>query len=500
MKIKLTSDGQEKYREAREDLGFSNGKLYRLGPETSTRGKGVALSDERLAEILGWYKEKVGRFFNSNPRYPVTVTEAKAICEVLGIEFDHNDYEVKQGPTLNYLPFLKQTGPSGTRVDELEGRKDDNVVPEDKVPDDTPQPCNPVALRAVASDGSIPDPFASSDFHLKVRVEETYKSQLKLQELEPGGGESLSCSRAFSIYQGQDPIAKDHPKIGQEVRNLMNRFSTELRFLVADPIPLIDSIKELLEESLYLCWILLDNKPLPLNLHLHILLPVTWLSGPLPEAIQRGMGRQVFFSRSKRAKLAESAITQLRVKAIRVNQALYSGGAISNLLWATVCDGAVQPVPLAQVFQSAHQATHLSVCDLDNEVDHRKLVGRDALLAAEHRFLFAERFSDADEGSTEGRLVQRWKRLAKIGLPLVFWWRGAGTLAESARLDRLEAVLKGSWSEFCDALHLLPWEQDPTEKDNEETIELLANLGIFYEEPLRLLMPDHYRDPSHTTP
>lgn len=98
MKIKLTSDGQEKYRKAREELRFSNGELYRLGSETSTRGKCVALSCERLAEILGkpWYKEKVVRFFNSNPLYPVTATEAKAICKVLGIEFDLSDYEEKQ--------------------------------------------------------------------------------------------------------------------------------------------------------------------------------------------------------------------------------------------------------------------------------------------------------------------------------------------------------------------------------------------------------------------
>jgi hypothetical protein len=119
MRIKLTADGQRKYRKARGKLRLSNGKLYQLGSETSTRGEGIAPSDARLAERLGgeWYGEKVNRFFNSNPRYPVYESEARDICKVLGIVFDLNDYEEKQGTTLDYLPFLKQTGPSGKRLD-----------------------------------------------------------------------------------------------------------------------------------------------------------------------------------------------------------------------------------------------------------------------------------------------------------------------------------------------------------------------------------------------
>jgi hypothetical protein len=127
-------------------------------------------------------------------------------------------------------------------------------------------------------------------------------------------------------------------------------------------------------------------------------------------------------------------------------------------------------------------------------------VGRDALLAAEHRLLFADRFSGAGEGSAEGSVGQRWLRLVEIGLPLVFWWRGDGTPPPSPSLDRLADVLKGSWSDFCDALRLLARKLNPQEKDNQAMKALLANLGIFYEEPLRRTQPGSYHHPRRTAP
>jgi hypothetical protein len=279
-----------------------------------------------------------------------------------------------------------------------------------------------------------------------------------------------------------------------------------LHFLVVDPSPLIAAIRRLCKYVLTICRSDRVNKPPlrpKLHVHLHLLLPLTWLSGPLPEAIRQGLKRQVFFGCSDRADeddLSESAITQLDAQARQVNQSLHRGSALSSLRWASVCGGDVQSLPLAQLFQSTPEWIHLSDCDLDSESDDCALVGCDALLAAEHRLLFAEQVSGAGEGSAEGRMEHRWRRLVEIGLPLVFWWRAPGALAESARVDRLEAVLEGSWNEFCDALKLLALRINPTEQNNLAMKRLLANLGIFYEEPLRCPRPASYRHPLHPAP
>lgn len=372
-------------------------------------------------------------------------------------------------------------------------RKDDEVVLEARELIEAQLRTIPTALKATVSDGPIPDLFDSSDFHLKVSLEETAANKLQLLGQGPEERASFSCRLRFSLYQGQNVL----PAAGI----LETGFSPDpLCFHGDDPSPLIDAIKRLRGYALDDCQVHLDDNSAPFRLYLHLLLPVTWLSGPLPETIRQRLGRQVFFGCSKRAELAESAITQLRVQAMRVNQTLHSGGALSRLLWATVSHGDVQPMPLAELFHPPAQVMHLNACDLDSEVDHCELVGRDALLAVEHRLLFAAPSSGAGESSAEGSVGQRWLRLVEIGLPLVFWWPGDDTPPVSPSLDRLADVLKGSWSELCEALRLLARELNPQEKGNRAMKALLANLGIFYEEPLRCTRPASYRHPRHTAP
>lgn len=209
-------------------------------------------------------------------------------------------------------------------------QKDDAVVLEAKELIEAQLRSNPTPLKATVSEGPIPDLFDSSDFHLKVSVEETAANKLQLLRQGTEEGASLSCRLRFCLYQGQNVLSA--------AAILEAGFSPDpLHFLGDDPSPLIDAIKRLCGYALIDCRDHLDDKPLPLHLHLHLLLPVTWLSGPLPEAIRQGLGRQVFFGCSKRAELAGSAITELRAQAMRVNQRLHSGGALSSLRWATVC-------------------------------------------------------------------------------------------------------------------------------------------------------------------
>jgi hypothetical protein len=372
-------------------------------------------------------------------------------------------------------------------------RDDDEVVLEARELIEAQLRSNPTPLKATVSEGPIPDLFDSSDFHLKVSVEETAANTLQLFGQEPGERASHSCQLRFSLYQGQTVLSA--------AGILETGFSPDpLCFHSDDPSPLIDAINRLRGYALDDCQGHLNDNPAPLRLHLHLLLPVTWLSGPLPEEIRQGLGRQMFFGCSKRAELADSATIQLRAQAIHFNQTLHSGSALSSLLWATVFDGDFQPVPLAQLFQSTPQAVHLSASDLDREAGQSELAGRHALLAAEHTLLFAERFSGAGEGSAEGSVDQRWLRLVEIGLPLVVWWRGGDTPPLSPSLDRFADVLKGSWSEFCDALQLLARVLNPREQENRAMKALLANIGIFYEEPLRRTQPGSYHHPRRTAP
>ena len=371
-------------------------------------------------------------------------------------------------------------------------REDDEVVLEAKELIEAQLRSNPTALKATVSEGPIPDLFDDSDFHLKVSVEETAANRLQLLGQRSGEAASLSCRLRFSLYQGQNLL----PTAGSLEAGFLQ---DPLCFHGDDPSPLIDVIKQLRRYALDDCQGHLNDNSAPLRLHLHLLLPVTWLCGPLPEAIRQGLGRQVFYGCSNREELPESAVTQLRAQAMRVNQRLHSGGALSSLLWATVCHGDVQPIPLAQLFPTTAQVMHLNPCDLDSEEDHSELAGRDALLAAEHTLLFGERFSGAGEGSAEGTAGQRWVRLVEIGLPLVVWCRGDGTGPLSPSLDRFADVLRGSWSEFCDALQLLTRVLNPREQENRAMKALLANLGIFYEEPLRRTRPASYRHPRHTS-
>jgi hypothetical protein len=494
MRIVLKDDAKIKYIEALENYKPSEEQLRHHESQTFARGRGVKLSHEGLAEKLGrqWSREKVGRFFNGNPKYPVTEGEAKAICELLGIDYDINDYNIKNKGKAGAAPAHpsgQESVPSGKRLDVHEGRKDNDVDPKLSVPD-TQQPCNPVALRAAASDGSIPDPFASSDFHLKVSVEEDAAAKLQLPTQPRKDAASLSCCMRFSLYQRNDVV----PLAG--IDGVL-----ENSFCLADddPSPLIAKIKQLLPKALVACENQLGNAATPLRLHLHLALPVTWLSGQLPEEILEQLSRQVFFGCSRREELDESAVTQLRSQAIEVNRKLHSGSSLSSLNWATVCHHAGQPIP-AYLFPHANQVLHRNADILDSEADHLELAGLDALLAAEKGLLFPDPVNDAGGGSWQVTLDQRWQRLVELGLPLVFWWRGAGTLAKSAGLDRLGAVLMGSWSKFCDDLHLLKRKVNPTDHENLAKKNLLAYLGIFYEEPLRRQKPAPFHHPLHPAP
>jgi len=477
--MRLSDDGKYKYRKAREKFKLSEEDLSRFDQSGTGRGKSRHLTHELLAEKLGgvWYVDKVKRFFNSTPKYPVEEHEAREICDFLGIEFDPHDYVDPEGDPLVY-PSSQEGGINeDSTAAELE---------------EAQKPCNPIPLRVSASDGSIPDPFKESDFHLKVSVEETVASRLQITSQANVDDRSLSCNTYFSLFQGKDRIGK----------TLMAGASADhLSFAHDDAGLLIDRINELLGRAWDACVDHLGDQATDLRLHLHLLLPVTWLSGPLPEAVRQGLaqrGQQVFYGCSKRADMHRSAVSQLRIQAIKVNKKLHSGSSLSSLDWATVSHLEVPPIP-ATLFP-AQKVLHLIASTLDCENDHCELVGFDALLAADHRLLFSELGGTVGDDPTGATLEQRWRRLVEIGLPLMFWWRGNGTPSESPSLDRIERILKGSWGDFCAALQLLTWKLNSLDKENEAMKNLLTNLGIFYEDPLRRLPPAPYRHPLYPVP
>ena len=376
-------------------------------------------------------------------------------------------------------------------------RKDDAVVLEAKKLikaqlDNDQLPLNPKILKSDLSDGSIPDPFSDVDFHLKVSIEESGKSKLKLLRQGSEGSESLSCIVCASLYRGQDvlplPIIID-AGTGQN----------SLTFSDDDPELLIQYLKVLRQQALSYCPAYLGNKCNPLRLYLHLKLPLSWLPGPLPEQILQSLHPQVFFGCSKREDVADSAVIQIREQAILVNQRLHAGGGLSNLLWATVCHGDTGTTEFEQVFGPISDVFHLNSCQIDDEDHHRVLVGRDALLTTESGLLFADRLSSNGNNQAEASVGRRWRRLVEIGLPLVLWQRGEGKKQWSTNLDNLKVVLSGSWSDLCNNLHLLSRVISSQDQDAQKIQDLMRSLGIFYEDPLRNPQPssDPYRHPVH---
>ena len=362
-------------------------------------------------------------------------------------------------------------------------RKDDAVVLEAKKLindqlDNDQLPLNPQVLKSDLSDGSIPDPFSGSDFHLKVSVEENTKSKLRLLRQEFDAGASLSCRVHVSVYRGEGILAK--PMIIGD-----DNEQDSLTFSGNDPEPLIQHLNALHQQTLIDCQACLGNSLTPLRLHLHLKLPLAWLSGPLPEQILQSLHPQVFFGCSKREDVTFSAVIQLREQAMQVNQRLQVGGDLSTLLWATVCHEDAGTKEFDQVFGPNSDVLHLNSCQIDDEDHHRVLVGRDALLVTESRLLFSEQFSTAGNSQAEASVVRRWRRLVEIGLPLVLWRRGEGSEQWRKNLDHLQVVLKGSWSDLCSHLRLLSRVVNSQNQDEQKIQNLMRSLGIFYEDPLR---------------
>jgi hypothetical protein len=362
-------------------------------------------------------------------------------------------------------------------------RPDDDVVVEarklikDQLANDQ-LPLNPQILKSDLSDGSIPDPFSGTDFHLKVSVEENAKSKLRLLRQEFDAGASLSCRVHVSMYRGEEILAK--PMIIGD-----DNEQDSLTFSGNDPEPLIQHLNDLRQQTLSDCQAYLGNSRNILRLYLHLKLPLAWLSGPLPEQILQSLQRQVFFGCSKRAEVAESAVSQLREQAMQVNQRLRSGGGLSNLLWATLCQESAGQTEIEQLFDLIPNVIHLNSPIVDEEYDHRDLVGRDALLATESRLLFADRFSSSGSNQAEASVDRRWRRLVEIGLPLMLWRRGEGSEPWRTNLDHLQVVLKGSWSDLCSHLRLLSRVVNSQNQDEQKIQNLMRSLGIFYEDPLR---------------
>jgi hypothetical protein len=277
----------------------------------------------------------------------------------------------------------------------------------------------------------------------------------------------------------------------------------DLCFPVNDPAPLIHQILLLRQDVLNYLHNLDGYNPNLMRFYVHLTLPVTWLPGPLPETIQKHLKRPVFFGCSNRAELGEeSAVTQLRSQAIKVNQSLHSGGALSCLDWATICHEAAQPAAFDQLFQAPEKVLHLQASSLDSEARHCDLVGRDALFATDPSLLFVDRSSSASKGWGEADVCRRWKRLVVIGMPLVLWWRD-GRESLSQNFEQLGRVFSGSWSTLCDHLELLVKFLESQDESRLEMQALMAQLGIFYEEPLRRNprddRDDSYLHPVHTT-
>jgi hypothetical protein len=371
-------------------------------------------------------------------------------------------------------------------------RKDDAVVLEAKklIKDqlDNDQlandqlPLNPQPLKSNLSEGSIPDPFPETDFHLKVFLKATHTSEMGLL-----GQGYLSCTVFFLLCQGQEVLKKSEVSEGPIV------------FSCDNPEPLIKHLEDLQGKTLDDCGERLGNRLAPLPLHLHLKLPYTWLSGALPERIQQALKCHVFFGCSNRSAIAKSAVTQLRDQAMQVNQRLHSGSGLSSLLWATVCHQGVGQAEFEQLFAPIPDVIHLNSPILDDEHAHSDLVGRDALLSTEPRLLFPERFSTAGNRQGEATGVRRWRRLVVIGLPLVLWWRADGTEPKSTNLDHLPRILQSSWQEFCGHLELIAQMVNSQEPEKLTMKALMTNIGIFYEDPLRNSPQDQdpYRHPVH---
>jgi hypothetical protein len=497
MEAKLTPAGQKKYKAARENYPLSDEDLAQIksskakknagenADNKATRGKSPKLTYELLCEKLGepiWYERKLSRVLNGEES--LTEAEARHLSETLKIDFVPSDFEIKQGPA-PAQPLDPQDSVPPSSNSAPDWRWSSTIDSEAR------QPCNPTPLRAAVSDDSIPDPFASSDFHLKVSIEETGTTRLQPLGQPLTDTASRSCRMRFSLYQGQDVVPSDWI--------VEAGFSMDpLCFPVNDPAPLIDQIKQLRAGALNDCRDHHGANPAPIRLHLHLMLPVTWLPGPLPETIQKHLGRHVFFGCSKRAELEESAVTQLRSQAIKVNQRLHSGGALSCLGWATVRHEEAQAEAFDQLFQASEKVLHLKASSLDSEARHCDLVGRDALFATDPSLLFVDRSSSVSKGWGEADVCRRWKRLVVIGMPLVLWWRD-GRESLSQNVEQLGRVFSGSWSTLCDHLELLVKVLNSQDESGLEMQALMAQLGIFYEEPLRCTRPDSFLHPRHTT-
>jgi len=388
-------------------------------------------------------------------------------------------------------------------------RKDDAVVLEAKklIKDqlDNDQlandqlPLNPQPLKSNLSEGSIPDPFPETDFHLKVSVEEDCASMLQLPRQGYQGSASLSCTVHASVFQGK----KVSSSISMVVAKSINEGS--LSFDGDDPEPLIQHITRLLSQTLKHCRADLGGSSDRLRLHLHLTLPVDWLSGSLPETFLASLKRQVFFGCSNRSDLRESAVTQLLDQAMQINGKLHtlgdrhSGAGLSRLRWATLCHEEGSPVGFEQVFNHSTEVLHLTPGDLDREDDCSDLVGRDALLATDSALLFADGFRTIGRSKVEESVLQRWLRLVEIGLPLVLWRRGKGSEQRTTNLDQLQVVLQGRWSDLCDRLHMLSKMINRQDQEAQQMQQLMRSLGIFYEDPLRYAPPDLFRYP-HQAP
>jgi vWA-MoxR associated protein C-terminal domain len=111
MEIRLSADGQQKYKSAIRE-----------------RKNGVRITYSTFAELPGWYYERVSRFFNRSPNRWYTEQDAREICKVLGIDFDLSDYEKKTGAA--------PPPPSASGKPELS----EQIEPPSPAPDPEPNP------------------------------------------------------------------------------------------------------------------------------------------------------------------------------------------------------------------------------------------------------------------------------------------------------------------------------------------------------------------------
>jgi hypothetical protein len=435
-------------------------------------------NDSHLRKLYQWYR-KWAREYKIDTR---SFSESRATGGVVVVvEPDSADPGIGRDPIPLDADHLAISRPK---------RKDDAVVEEARelieaqLPGLLESPLNPEALKAELSDSPIPDPFPDTDFHLKVSVEEKNSSQLGLVGRGSEGGSLLACRVDFSLYQG---------KIwDQDFSTKHNHFLRyELKFNTENPEPLIEHLKSLISVTRNYFRSIFDGKRFTPRLHFHLMLPLSWLSGSLPEHIQKTLKRPVFFGCSNREVVAESAVAQLLLQAMQVSERLHSNREMTTLQWATACHEEVPPIAFDQLFDPTAPVIHLTACDLDGEEDHSHLVERDALLATEPRLLFTKRFNSTGREGEE-RIYGRWEHLVKVGLPLVLWWRPDSTDELSASLAPLGLVLKGSWSQLCSHLELLVQMVKTGDEEKRAMQALMKNLGIFYEEPIRYLPAEPY--------